>query len=306
MKRAFIAGALLLLACGTRATERERPPDELALLGGEVAARVGGQAIPLSVVAAVANAQRVSPQEAARKVIDDEIAASAARARGLDRSWNLATAVRARITADRLLANAKRLGPPSNDEVERLSALHWTEVDRLSTVRVIHVIARAKERAQDAEAREVAKKLHDAVLPASSAEDFETRARAVPHSPAIEVKVETLPAFASDGRIVRGGQMDKAFAYAASALPAPGATSDVVESSFGWHVIRLIERLPEQRMPLDDRRTAFAEEALAMRGHDSATAVLKDVSARHPVEISPAAESLMQTVRIAGEQASNP
>src|SRR5689334_22351017 len=105
MKRAVVLCAMLLSCTPDRATVTERPSDTQAALGGSVAARIDGEVIHLSLVQAVADAQHVSAKEAARRIIDDEIAANTARKRGLDKklptSWNL-TATRARITADRL------------------------------------------------------------------------------------------------------------------------------------------------------------------------------------------------------------
>jgi peptidyl-prolyl cis-trans isomerase C len=212
------------------------------------------------------------------------------------------------LVADRVLAESKAQGLPSDAEVERLSKVHWTDVDRPPRVRVIHaIVLRPTDAAQLLDARALAAKIHDAVVGATSDKDFEARANAVPHPEKLKTKVEELPPFTADGRIVEGGGVMPEFSKAAAALPAIGATSEVVESKYGFHVIRLLEKLPEQVMPFEDRRQAFAEEVLAMRGHDRISAILKAQAAKHRPIIEPAAESLMRTVQIdSAEQASNP
>lgn len=302
----------LLAACSSPESQpqhrTDRPADEQAALGGAIAARVGGEPIPLSLVAAVANAQHIPAKDALRKIVDDEIAANAAKKRGLDQkdptSWNL-TAVRGRLAADRLLAEAKKQGPPSNAEVERLSELHWADVDRPPMVHVIHAIARRPDKpALVAEARAIGEQIAAAVKDASSAEDFKAKATAVAHPKEIETRVEDLPPFTEEGRVATGGGMDPAFARPAYALKSPGDQTGIVETSFGWHVIRLIERIPEQRMAFEDRRTAFAEEVLAMRGHDAVTELLTALKRKTRIEVSPAAEQLMRSVSIGEQQAS--
>src|SRR5690606_32834298 len=95
---AATAAAVWALSCAVSCGEEGRPPPsdgtepaELAELGGETAARVGGEPISLALVQEVADAQRVSPREALRRLIDDAIAAHAARERGLERGvrWHL-------------------------------------------------------------------------------------------------------------------------------------------------------------------------------------------------------------------------
>jgi len=307
---AAIAG-MLVLSCGHEERRPARTEDLNAALGGEVAARVGSEAIPLSVVASVAEAQNVSAREAARKLVDDAIAASAARERGLDRrvpaSWRL-VAARARFASERLFEEARRPGPPTDEEVARLSKLHWVEVDRPPSVRVIHaIVLRPKDAALTATARAVAEDLRAAVTPATDAGEFEAKAKAVAHDPKLEIRVERLPAFVADGRITEGGgEMDQVFANAAFALGSIGATSAVVETGFGWHVIRLLEKIPEKRMPLQTRRLAFTEEVYRMRGQELLAARLEALRATTEVVVSPAAEQLMRTVTLSRDIAGEP
>lgn len=303
---ALIAGVVALSCSAERpAAPRE---DRSASLGGQVAARVGEDAIPLSVVASVADAQGLSARDAAAKVIDDAVAAAAARGRSLDRrppaAWRLTSAL-ARMTSDRLFEDAKRMGPPTDREIQLLSERHWAEVDRPPSFRVIHaIVLRPKDAAATADARALADVLHDAVAPSTDRDEFKARASAVPHDPKLEIRVEDLPPFTDEGWVTEGaGRMDEVFARASAALPSPGATSAVVETSFGWHVIRLLERLPERRMPVDARRVAFTREAYAMRAQEALRARLDALRAANTVSVSPAAEQLMRSVTFAPSEA---
>lgn len=302
----FLASSVFVVSCGQPPTRVE---DQNAALGGEAAARVGARTIPLATVASVAEAQGITAREAVRKLVDDEIAASAAQARGmgerLPTSWRL-IAARARFASQHLREEAERRGPPTDEEVKRLSELHWAEVDRPPTVRVVHaIVLLPKDTALVASARAAADELQRAVAAASD-DDFESTAKAFPHDPQLEVRAEQLPAFADDGRVPEGGRLDETFAKAAFALASPGATTGVVETVFGFHVIRLLERLPEQRMPMAERRIAFAEEVSMMRARELMEARLDALRAAHRVVVSPGAEELMRVVKLSRDVAETP
>jgi len=289
-------------SCSSKNGERA-PAQENAALGGEVAARVNGEPIPLAVVTSVAAAEKLPIEEALRRVIDDAVAARAAKDRGLDRrppaSWQL-EATRARLASSRLLADARRAGPPNDEEVARLSEVHWAEVDRPPSVRVQHAIVLRPKNAADApRLKAAAPGLLAAVSGARDDADFEAKAKA--YFAAVGAtdssRVESLPPFTEKGLVTEGGGgMDETFAAAAFRIPAVGSTSGVVETSFGWHVIRLLDRIPERRMPIEMRRIAFAEEVVAHRAHDELTQRLKALQATHPVTISDAADAMMQSV----------
>lgn len=284
---------------------------ESAALGGRIAARVGDEIIPLELVAKVASDQNIPSDEALHRLVDDAVVAGAARARGVDRSSAVAfrlTAARARFTADHLLAAAKAEGPPTDAEVETLSQEHWREVSRPEAVRAMHALIKVPETA-DAGTRQAARRLADAVQralrgdPSTTLSPFKAAAQAALAAaggdPALLV-VESLPPFAADGTVTEGaGAMVLPFARAAHAIARTGETSPVVETTFGFHVIRLLERLPEQRMPLESRRIAFAEAVYAQRAKKASDAVIAAMRARYPSEVLPSAEQSMREVRSA-------
>lgn len=299
---ALVAMVLLASSCGSERTAP--PPPERVALGGEVAARVGTDVIPLSLVVKVAVAQHITPREALSRLVDDAICANAARARGLDlertASW-LLTAARARTTADRIRAEALQAGPPTDTEIADLTKQYWREVDRPEAVRVVHALAgksdpKKPDAAVDARAQAAAPELRAALLDAHDADDFIAKGKAFPHS-GFEIAAQKLPAFAANSAITEGGGgMDPAFVKGAFALTTPGETSPIVESSFGWHVIRLVERVPEQRMALEARRIAFTEEAYMNRAQRLTEGRIAALRATHPLQISDHADNLTRTL----------
>lgn len=273
---------------------------ENAELGGEVAARVGSQPIPLAVVRSVANAQRLSPRDALDRVIDDEIAAAGARARGLDKknpASSRLTAARARFVSDRLREDARKQGPPTDQEIEEISTTYWQVADRPPAVRTIHAIVLRPDKPHLlADARRLASDIREAVSLASSDDEFKAKAEAVQHAETLKVKVEVLPPITSDGWITEGGGgMDQTFSKAAHAIADVGGMSPVIETQFGFHVIRLTEKIPEKRMPMEMRRVAFAEQIYTQRARALYDKTLKPLRETTRIEISPAAEQLMRT-----------
>jgi peptidyl-prolyl cis-trans isomerase C len=297
--------ALLLLASVFACSDSARgpAPEQAAALGGDIAARVGTDAIPVALVAKVAADQHLTPRDAVRRLIDDAVSASGARARGLDRerpaSWVL-TAARARWAADHIMAEARQGGPPTDAEIAELTRLHWREVDRPVAVRVVHALVQRPKKPDEgasARARALAEEIRAAVLTAKDGDDFQAKAKAVPHPADLDVIVQPLPPFASDGALTESeGGMVEPFAKAAHALTQLGETSGLVETPFGWHVIRLVERIDEQRMPLEARRAAFTEEAFMQRARKATEARLAALRSTSPVELSPSYEPLMESL----------
>lgn len=302
------ASALLfVIAAASAATGacHSPPPPTHQALGGDVVARAGEATISAIMVASVARAQGRSPADALQLLIADALLSQGARAKNLDQSPAVARdlrALRAQLVTDRIRNVANAAGPCSDDEVDRLSKIHLKDVELPERVEVIHAIAiRPKKEAPNQElqiqhAREVADEIASSTHGATSAEDFETRAKSVAHGD-VEVRVEALPAFGDDGVVPEtGGGMDATFAHAAFSLASPGDISPVVETTFGWHVIRLSRRLPSKDVPREERRTMFAEECRATRARSAFDALLGARRGTEKIQIAQDANDAMTRV----------
>ncbi len=291
-----VVAIAVVAACGPQ----QPAPTENASLGGDAVARVGETRIAPSLVARLAATRALSPRDALGLLVDDALAAEGARARGLDKTPAVAwavTAMRARLVATHLRDDSIGSGPPSDDEIEQLTSFHWIELDLPEQVSVVHALAKRPANPTPeaiAQARAVAQELRAAVTTATSADDFQEKAKAVPHG-AVEVIVQPVPPFVEDTRIAApgNGQMDPAFTTAAFALREPGATSAVVESAFGWHVIRLVDRLPPKRVPFAERRARLTDEIYAARARGAREALVLRLRQAHRVQIAPSADATM-------------
>jgi hypothetical protein len=269
--------ALLAAACG----QRPVPPDVNVALEGGVPAPIDSTTISPALVASVVLAQGVRPHEAAADLIDDELLARAARSQRLEHDpavqWSL-TADLAGRTARRMFEDARALGPPSDDE--------------LSPRRVVHAIVLRSPSVAPEDARSLAAAIERAVVHAASPEQFERRALRVPHALA-RVVVESVGPFGPDGKTASGEGLDATFVTAAFSLHTPGETSPIVETRFGWHVMRLVDRVPVDASAVADRRLELENAVLDLRARSALGALLRARRERTSVRIEGVADALM-------------
>jgi len=268
--------AAMAPACGQR-----HAPVALDLsLAGDVA-RVGDVRLPPSLVVAVARTKQMPPRAALEELIEDALlwqeGGSQAGNLAQTVSWEL-TGAMARSAVARIFEVARQAGRPTTNE--------------LSTVTVVHAVVLNSAAVQRENAQAIATSIKDAVEHATSADDFEKRAKSVPHA-AVRLTIERIGPFGADGRLPDETRLDPSFVAAAFELPAPGDTSPVVETHYGWHVVRLVERALPEPSSLERGRNDLAEVVVAMRARSRLDRLLVERGTRTKIDVSTAAPALM-------------
>lgn len=263
-------------------TTKSAPPPTDVHLGGELA-RVGDEEVSAQLVQAIAASRACSARQALDYAVEDSLVAQAAAKEGLaggggGTAWSVDSAL-GQVVTRRLQQEARDRGLPDDDE--------------LSHLRVVHAVVLRTPSVAPAHGRFVAEAIAKAVASARTVEEFESRAKAVKSE--LRISVEELPAFDAAGRMDDGQMLDPDFVVGAFGLRQPGDTSPVTETSFGWHVIRLLSR----EGPGADRsaRSAdLAEAVYSLRARSALTALLGRRRAGTTVEIAPGADRVMASV----------
>jgi len=110
-------------------------------------------------------------------------------------------------------------------------------------VRASHILIGVKSDANESEKAEARKKIETVVSRLKKGEDFSALAK----------EFSTCPSNAKGGDLgfFGRGQMVKPFEDAAFSLK-PGESSDIVETRFGFHVIKIVDKKPETTLALAD------------------------------------------------------
>lgn len=303
--RLGLALVALLAGCSSAA---ERPSTQAAELPEGIVARVGALDIGEQAVREIGRAQGIVPRAALERAVSDALFALAATHELADPALDPVTtrSAHARALLEILADRARAGGPASDDEIARLTAERWTELDRPPTARTTHVVVRVKKPEEDAPARALAGRIAQELSGIRDRDEFEKRAKAVPQGD-LEVRVERLPAVAGDGRTYlpervgqaqEGSTFDKDFAAEAVALREPGDQSPVVKTAFGYHVIFLEERFPEHRVSLEERRSLLAPEVRARRAQTELKSLVSELRRSAAIEVSRSADDLTSRVPV--------
>jgi peptidyl-prolyl cis-trans isomerase C len=144
-------------------------------------------------------------------------------------------------------------------------------------VRASHILITTPENADAATKAQAKSRAQQILKDIKAGKDFAALARQHSQDPGSAVNGGDLGFFPQ-------GQMVGPFNDAAFSLK-PGATSDLVETQFGYHIIRVAEKQPARTMPLEEMRPRI-EEYLQHQNRESETeSFVKALRAKSKVEI---------------------
>ena len=144
-------------------------------------------------------------------------------------------------------------------------------------VRASHILIAAAENADAATKAQAKAKAQQILKDLKAGKDFAALARQHSQDPGSAVNGGDLGFFPQ-------GQMVGPFNDAAFSLK-PGATSDLVETQFGYHIIRVAEKQPSRTAPLEEMRPRI-EEFLKHQNRESETeSFVKALRSKSKVEI---------------------
>ena len=299
---------LVMVGCRGGAGVSPRPAAESLPAG--LVARVAKDGIPAALVERIAQRQGVGAVAARDRAIQDALFAAEAHSQAAQdpRLRRAESAVLARGLIEQVSAQARAQGPIGARELAQAKERRWLEVDRPAAVRTVHAVVVVKDPGEEPAARRLAEQIAGAVRDAPTPAEFLSRARDVPPG-GLVVRAEAVPPVSVDGRMVdpdaparsEPQRFDLAFARAAHALGRVGDQSPVVRSQFGYHVIMLIERLEERRLPAEEGRRLLENDVLTERAKRLLEEMLNHLRTSGRVEVLPTAAELTAGVNVGHE-----
>jgi peptidyl-prolyl cis-trans isomerase C len=144
------------------------------------------------------------------------------------------------------------------------------------SVRASHILIKVDQTATDAQKNDARAKIDDVLKQVKAGGDFAELAKK--HSQ------DGSAAQGGDLNYFQKGQMVPPFETAAWAL-TPGQVSAVVETQFGFHIIKLTDKKIERVVPLAEVNVRLAEFLKQRKGQEMANAFVEAVKAKSKIEI---------------------
>ena len=195
------------------------------------------------------------------------------------------------VTLEQMRADAKQdlaVAKMISEEVEPKSAVKPEQVDDFyaknpdqfkqpERVRASHILIAFPQDADAAAKTQAREKAEQVLAQVKAGGDFAALAKEHSQDPGSAVNGGDLGFF-------QQGQMVGPFNDAAFSLPA-GATSDLVETNFGYHIIRVAEKQPARTVPLDEVRPQVEQYLQNVNRDEQTEAFVKSLRAKGKVEI---------------------
>jgi hypothetical protein len=287
MTRAAFASllAVVALGCGERARDEAVAAPMIPVSSDEIVATVDGRPIFAGAVAQQARARGVDARTALADLIDAEVLAGAAHARGLDRSLEAQLAARGALARRFLQEGFEKEVTPANVPMELVRKFFMRNQPYLNHdeyVDVWHILVLTHKDFTD-EQRAAARAYASELAKRGKGKTVdEFKALATEAHAAGRTDVDDAHEVVTE----RDGWTQKSFSHGAfDQLKKPGDTC-VVETSFGAHALYLVRYLPPVHTPLEKaepelRRGVFASE---FQKREFAR-VMDELMTRHKIEL---------------------
>lgn len=142
-------------------------------------------------------------------------------------------------------------------------------------VRASHILIKVDPQADESQRAEARKKIEEIQQKLQKGGDFATLAKESSQGPS--------SAKGGDLNYFRRGQMVKPFEAAAFALK-PGEVSDLVETKFGYHLIKVIDKKPETTIPYEDIKEKVGQYLKDKKVHEEVGLYVKKLKEDAKVE----------------------
>ncbi len=165
--------------------------------------------------------------------------------------------------------------PVSDKELKTYYDSHPESFKRPEQVKASHILIKVEPEAKEAEKDAARKKIKEVQQRLKSGEDFATLAKELSEGPS--------KARGGDLGYIRRGQMVGPFEKAAFALK-PGEVSEVVETKFGYHLIKCFEKRPETVIAYDDVKERLRQFLRDQKARDKVGAYVEELKKKAKVE----------------------
>ena len=166
----------------------------------------------------------------------------------------------------------------SDKELKAYYDSHPDSFKQPEQVRASHILIKVDPQADESQRAEARKKIEEIQQKLQKDEDFATLAKEPSQGPS--------SAKGGDLDYFRRGQMVKPFEEAAFALK-PGEVSDLVETRFGYHLIKVIDKKPETTIPYEDIKEKVRQYLKDKKVHEEVGLYVKKLKEDAKVERFP-------------------
>ena len=199
------------------------------------------------------------------------------RRQGLD-AQTFRAELRVQYTIQALLQKLSAQAPAqvSDEEAQRFFTGNPDRFETGERLQASHILIRVPPDVAPARRNEFRTRVEGLLARIRSGEDFGKLAEQYSEDPGSKGKGGALQPFSR-------GQLHPDFEKVAFALK-PGEVSEVVETPFGFHVIRLDERLPSRKTPFEEVRQQVKEYLQAQRQQQTVQAFVNGLRAKATIE----------------------